>query len=115
MACRRMSFFCRFGQFLPQVVAQQAPQGFHFGRGRFQFSTEKAYSVSTLTPRRAQVSTVDRTGPMPALCPATRGRRRRFGPSAVAVHDDGDVRGQTGGIDGLGQSPIPIPRLESFQ
>jgi hypothetical protein len=34
--------------------------------GRFQFSIENAYSVSTLMPRRAAVSTVSRTASMPA-------------------------------------------------
>ena len=42
--------------------------------GRFQFSTENAYSVSTPVPRRAEVSTVSRTASMPARCPSTRGR-----------------------------------------
>src|SRR2546425_5475478 len=45
-------------------------------RGRFQFSTEKAYSVRTPSPSRAEVSTVSRTESMPARCPATRGRCR---------------------------------------
>ena len=44
--------------------------------GRFQFSTEKAYRVSAWMPRRAQVSTVVRTGSIPALWPATRGKLR---------------------------------------
>ena len=91
------------GQFLLEVVAQQPPRASPLrARGRFQFSTEKAYRVSTWTPSRAQVSTVERTGPMPALWPATRGKQPASGPAAVAVHDDGDMRGQTGRDRGLG-------------
>src|SRR5439155_19359978 len=45
-------------------------------RGRFQFSTENAYSVSTSMPSRADVSTTSRTESMPARWPSTRGRCR---------------------------------------
>ena len=37
------------------------------------------------------VSTVERTDDTPARCPAMRGQMAPLGPSAVAVHDNGDV------------------------
>ena len=46
--------------------------------GRFQFSTENAYSVSTCRPSRAEVSTTSRTEAMPARCPSTRRLWRSF-------------------------------------
>src|SRR5207245_989549 len=47
-------------------------------RGRFQFSTEKAYRVRTCRPRRAEVSTTSRTEAMPARWPSTRRLCRSF-------------------------------------
>src|SRR5690606_13181248 len=44
--------------------------------GRFQFSTEKAYRVSTGMPMRAEVSTVARTDSLPARGPSSRARWR---------------------------------------
>jgi hypothetical protein len=47
---------------------------FTSARGRFQFSSENAYSVSTSMPSRAELSTTSRTESMPARWPSTRGR-----------------------------------------
>ncbi len=44
--------------------------------GRFQFSAENAYSVSTWMPSRADDSTALRTASTPAWWPRTRGRWR---------------------------------------
>ena len=68
-------------------------------RGRFQFSTEKAYSVRASSSSRAQVSTTSRTEAIPARWPSTRGEPAQLGPASVAVHDDGDVPGQLVEID----------------
>ncbi|MDT4886667.1 hypothetical protein FQZ97_1230430 [compost metagenome] len=42
--------------------------------GRFQFSEEKANTVSTGIPLSRQARTVPRRASTPCLCPATRGR-----------------------------------------
>ena len=67
--------------------------------GRFQFSTENAYSVSTLMPRRAEPSTdvADRVDAGAVPFDARQVALRR--PAAVAVHDDGDVRRQPIEVD----------------
>jgi hypothetical protein len=37
------------------------------------------------------------------------------GPAPVAIHDDGNVRRQSVGIDGAGKLPIPIPGTKGLQ
>ena len=68
-------------------------------RGRFQFSTENAYSVSTSMPSRAERldDVADRVDAGAVPFDARQMALRR--PAAVAVHDDGDVRRQLLEVD----------------
>ena len=67
--------------------------------GRFQFSTEKAYSVSTSRPSRAEVSTTDAHRVDPGAVPLDSRQVTLPRPAAVAVHDDGDVARQPLGVE----------------
>ena len=68
-------------------------------RGRFQFSTENAYSVSTPMPSRAERfdDVADRVDAGAMAFDARQMALRR--PAPVAVHDDGDVGRQLLEID----------------
>ena len=79
MAVKRMSWSLHLRQFRPQIERSSRHSVSTSVRGRFQFSTENAYSVSACNPSRAQVSTVTRTAGIPACA-----RRRGAVPRRLA-------------------------------
>ena len=105
----------QFRQFLLQVKAQQAPQGFDFGAralpvlDRESVERQDADSHARAGLDRAAYRSHTRAVPGDAWQAAA------FGPAAVAVHYDGDVRGQSGGIDGIRQLQVRITGPERFQ
>ena len=84
-------------------------------RGRFQFSTENAYSVSAFRShlRAGLDHGAHRTHP--GLVPRHAQLAAALGPAPVAVHDDGDVRGQPSGIDRARQRVILLTRFKRLE
>ena len=99
-----------------QISAQQTPQHVHFGARPLPVFGRKC--VQRQAPR------------IPSCVHGLDGGSHRFhaglvsgdarqiaaaGPAAVAVHDDGDVRGQSARVDGAGEDPILTAGLENLE
>src|SRR3954447_5850868 len=72
----RTPSFCSCGTSRANAAASSSIRPETSSAGRFQFSEEKANTVSTFTPTSPQWRTQARSASTPFLCPATRGRKR---------------------------------------
>ena len=115
MACRRMSFFWSSGSLLPEVVAQQTPEGFDFGAGTLPVFDREGVEGERLDAEARAGFDGGADGADAGFVASDARQTAASGPAAVAVHDDRDVRGEPGGVDCLGQIPVPISGLERFQ
>jgi hypothetical protein len=98
-----------------EIHAQEAPQHVDFGPRPFPVLNGKRVQCQCLDPQAAAgldgvLDYVD-TGFV------SRGARQTTlpCPAAVAIHDDGDVRGQAVRIDCFRQNPIFAPWLENLE
>ena len=84
--------------------------------GRFQFSTENAYSVRTLNAEASRGLDGVAHGVDAGAVSFDARQMALRGPAAVAVHDDGDVRGQPIELNLAGQRRVGVsgrnPRQE---
>jgi len=103
------------GKFLFEVVAQQAPERFDLD----------ARPLPILHREGIQGEGFDSQPRAGFHCGAYRADARLMsghsrqpapaGPAPIAIHNDGDVGGQAGGVDRLRQIPVFPPWLQRFQ
>ena len=110
MAAKRMSCFIIWQLRVPDRCAADATAS-RLQPAAASNSPRKTRTASApARPSCAQVSTVARTGLHSGPVPGDARQMAALGPASVAVHDDGDVRGQAGGIDGARERLLFIAR-----
>src|ERR1019366_8343138 len=103
------------GELLFEVVAQQAPEGFHCGSRPLPVLDREGVEGERFD---TEAGAGFYSGPHGADAGFVAGHARQQAagrPAAVAVHDDRDVRRQPAGIDGLRQIPVLVTGLERFE
>ena len=115
MACQADIVLLQLGQFLLQVEAQEAPQGFHFMPRTLPVFNREGVQGEDLDSQPGTRFHGGADGADAGFVARYPRQAPPAGPAPVSVHDDRDVCRQAGGIDRLGQIPVLLPWLERFQ
>ena len=94
---------------------QQTPQALDFGAGPFPVLLGKSVEGQAADAQAGAGFNRHTNGLYAGLVTSDAGQAAAAGPAAVAVHDHGEVLGQTLGDERGGELPFPGPGLQDLQ